>query len=130
MAPTKTHQSKLSELFAALLSIIVGAATWFGMRMITGEQDPQSHLNYWIVGYPILVFASLLIGFQFNTRPWRWGALIIAVQLVLGISTAKGGLNLLPLGVLLHVLLALPCVLAANFGSWIAKKRNQKYDQA
>jgi len=114
------------EWISALSAIAAGTVIWFSMRILTGADDPQSHLDYWRIGYPLALVASIILGYLFNVRPWRWGIYIIAIQLILGLTTLKGEPNLLPLGVIFHLVIAVPCIAMGYFGSWLSRKITAK----
>ena len=53
----------------------------------------------------------------------------MATQVYLGVSTATGDPNLLVFGVILHIVLAVPLILASYLGVWVANRTLTKADQ-
>jgi hypothetical protein len=102
-----------------LITVLLSTAIWFTMRDLTGTYDPQSHPGYVNYAYPSMIVSSLVLGYFFPHHGWLLGFYMIAVQLVLGLLLLAGDYNVLPMGVILHFILALPCMVSAWFGSWL-----------
>jgi peptidoglycan/LPS O-acetylase OafA/YrhL len=99
------------------IAVIVGMLLWFAASAISGEREPWDASIYWVVAYPITIFASGLLGYFHPHRPWRWAILLFAAQFV-AMCIRNGELgNLWPLGMLLFVVIALPAMLAAKVAS-------------
>ena len=105
-----------------LVTIVVSAAIWFIMRDLTGRYDPQTHPGYLLYAYPFMIVSSIVLGYFFPYHGWLLGFFMIGVQLVLGVFLLAHDLNMLPPGVILHLVLAIPCMASAWFGSWLARK--------
>jgi hypothetical protein len=105
-----------------LLTVLVSAAIWFSTRELTGRYDPQAHPGYLVYAYPFMIISSMVLGYFFNYHAWLLGFYMIGVQLILGVVLLAHDLNMLPLGVMLHLGLAIPCAASAWFGSWFAGK--------
>ncbi len=99
----------------------IGITVWVVSAYVSNWSDPQSAVFYWKISYPILIIFSGILGIIFPDRPWRWALYLIAAQLVMGILSVKGGLNLLPIGIVIHAIIALPCVLLSYGGGWLAR---------
>ncbi len=104
------------------LTLILSIVVWVVVRQLSGENDPQSSFYYWSIGYPILLMGSMFLGAYLPISAWRWGVLITTTQLILGMLISEGGYNLLLIGIILHVIYAVPLILFSYLGVWISKK--------
>ena len=90
----------------------LGLARWACADVVTGKAEPWDAPNYWTVFYPLAVIGAALLGFVFPQRPWRWAVTLMLMQVV--VMTATGsGFGLLPLGIVMLLVLAVPGALAA-----------------
>jgi len=103
------------------ISIGVGTFVWYFFRFNTNHADPQSIKIYWRIGYPILIMASFIISYYFSVKVWRWPLLLIFSQTIIGIVESKGGGNLLPIGIIIHLVISIPCIVAAYGGVFFRK---------
>jgi hypothetical protein len=117
------------EILKTLLSVVIGGILWIAFESGAKAQDPDAQLVYWEVGYPISVLISGILGSFFPVRPWRWGVGIIWAQFVLGLVTTTGDLNLLPPGILLYMIITIPCIISGYVGAWITSLRRRKHDK-
>lgn len=104
---------------AAVLAAVVGAGLWLLATVLSGRREPWDGGGYWMVAYPLALFACAALGRLFSQGPWRWPLILFAGQFV-AMCLRNGELgNLWPLGLVLFGLLALPGVffaaLAARF---------------
>jgi hypothetical protein len=117
-------QSRNSDLPATpygpvpfLIAVVLGAALWFGISMLTGKREPWDAQAYWALAYPAAILAAALLGYFYPERPWRWAALLFASQF-LAMCVRNGELgNLWPLGIAVFAVLALPAVIAARLAA-------------
>lgn len=107
------------------LAIVTGGVIWLGLALATGTGDPMSREPYWWFGYPAMVLMSCLLGFLFKERSWRYGIYMLASQFIIGLWTAGGDLNLLPLGLVVFAVLAVPTALAGVFGAFLSGRFRQ-----
>jgi hypothetical protein len=105
-----------------LIAVLVSTAIWLSTRELTGRYDPQTHPGYLVYAYPLMIVSAMVLGYRFHYRAWLLGFYMMGVQLVLGVLLLAHDLNMLPLGVILHLILAVPCAASAWFGSWFAGK--------
>ena len=127
------NKSTFKECIKIAIALVVGAILWMVFKNIAQSQDPTEQISYWIIGYPISIVLSGVMGIIFSDRPWRWGICIIGIQFVLGLVTMGGDLNLVPPGMVFYALLTVPCCLLGNVGSQISekwRKRNIQEDKA
>lgn len=110
------------NLIGVPLAILFGTAIWVIFWLSAGKTDPQSTLPYWKIGYPLLIVASCVLGGVFHEHPWKWGTVIILSQVILGIFVLSGDLNILPIGLAVHVVIAIPLILGSYLWRWIYRK--------
>ena len=104
---------------AYTLAIIGGAVLWQGTATISGKTEAWDDPSYWSVTYPLSILLAGWLGYQFPEKPWRWGYAIMYGQAGM-MMLFNSGFGLLPLGLILFGLLALP---AAVFAQIIARIR-------
>ena len=111
-------------LKAAGLATIGGIVLWSATACLGGRQEPWDSELYWSAAYPLALVLSGLLGFAFPDRSWRWGALMIVSQIVV-LAASASDLSMLPLGLIVLAILALPAVALAQAGArlrrWAAK---------
>ncbi len=122
MSKGRRPQTQALTGFGILITLLLSTATWFMVRDLTGTYDPQSHPGYIYYAYPSMIVSSLILGYFFPHYGWLLGFYMIAVQLVAGLLLLAGDYNVLPMGVILHFILALPCMASAWLGSWLGRK--------
>jgi hypothetical protein len=99
------------------IAIVFGAGLWFVVSALTGKREAWDTSAYWVVGYPLAMFVSALLGHHFPERSWRWPIALFEAQLVaMCIRNGEFG-NLLPLGVVLFAVIALPGVVVAKLAA-------------
>jgi hypothetical protein len=115
----------ISTVVPVAIAIVAGILAWDLVRLIGGRREAWDDPNYWVVGYPLMLGAALMLGLGFPERPWRWAVVIVAAQAVwalfLGWAT-DGSVSLFPVGLAMFAVLALPCVVAAYAGQWLARR--------
>jgi len=104
---------------AYTLAIIGGAVLWQATATISGKTEAWDDSVYWSVTYPLSILLAGWLGYQFPEKPWRWGYAIMFGQAGMMLLFSSG-FGLLPLGLILFGLLALP---AAIFAQIIARIR-------
>jgi peptidoglycan/LPS O-acetylase OafA/YrhL len=104
--------SPLSTRAAYAIAILGGAALWVLAAIFGGRREAWDAQLYWAVAYPICVLLAGALGYACPTRAWRWGLTIMLVQALVLAFTA-GDFSLLPLGLILSGVLALPLIGAA-----------------
>jgi hypothetical protein len=110
---------------AYTISIGVGIVIWFLFNLFTNVPDPQSNILYWYIGYPIFIITSFILSYYFSIKAWRWPLCLILSQLVIGIVTSNN-LNLLPLGIIVHIVISIPCFIAGYCGFFLKKNLSGK----
>lgn len=92
-----------------MIAIVGGAGLWLVAAGISGRREAWDSSIYWAVAYPLSIGLAGGLGYWIPEKPWRWGlAVMLAQALVLVASGSDFGL--LPLGLIVFSLLALPAV--------------------
>jgi hypothetical protein len=96
-----------------------GALLWLGTMGVSGRSEAWDSPLYWSVTYPLCLVLAGACGYFEPVRPWRFALTLMLVQPVVMILTSGGGLSLLPLGIIMFGILALPAILIARIGAWL-----------
>lgn len=107
---------RISERTAYGLAAAGGIVIWAAVALLGGRAEAWDSGLYWAFGYPLMLACALLLGYLAPAQPWRWGLTLLLVQaLLLVISSGDG--SLLPLGLILFGVLALPAMALAIVGA-------------
>ena len=102
------------------LSIASGAVLWSAIAMFGERREPWDAASFWTVGYPLSLMLVAAIGELYPRRTWRWAAGVTFAQIP--VMIARGAdFTLLPLGMIMLAVLALPAVLTARAGAWLRR---------
>ncbi len=113
------------------LSLAFGSALWVATALLSGRREPWDWSGYWTVSYPIAIAMAGVLGFVFPDRPWRWALAVmfpwrwaLAVMFTQAIVMIAGGsgLGLLPLGLVLLAVLALPAIGLAQLAARLRRR--------
>jgi peptidoglycan/LPS O-acetylase OafA/YrhL len=100
-----------------VISVVFGAALWFGVSALTGKREAWDASAYWVLAYPAAILACGLLAYVYPERSWRWPIALFEGQAVaMCIRNGEIG-SLLPLGVVLLAVIALPAVVVAKLAS-------------
>jgi hypothetical protein len=113
-----------NHLYAVALA--AGSLLWLGAMAASGRNEAWDSPLYWQVAYPLCLASAAALAYRAPLRPWRWALALMLVQPVVMTLTSGSSFALLPLGLILFVLLALPAILAARFGAWLRLRRETK----
>lgn len=113
-----------------VLSLASGAAIWYVIELVTGTtSNPEGPpLPYLLLNYALIIATPAVFGFYLPSKPWQWGIYVVFRQLVFGVATSVGDLNLLPLGILFYAVLAIPAMLFGFVGGFISNRLRRKSD--
>jgi hypothetical protein len=101
-------------------ALLAGTVLWSVTAALAGRREPWDWAGYWTVAYPLALLLAAVLGYAFPTRPWRWAVALMFTQAA--VMAAHGaGLSLLPLGLALLAILALPAVVLARLGARLRK---------
>jgi len=105
----------------ALIAALAGAGLWLALAAVGGRVEAWDSPLYFPVGLPLAVVAAAVLGALAPRRAWRWGGWLMAGQGTALLVSAGPG-SLLPLGLVLFALLALPCMAGALVGAWLRRR--------
>lgn len=112
-----------SEAGAAYRAALAGGALlWFATAAISGRAEAWDSSLYWTVAYPLTVGLAGWLGYRAPERPWRWGLSAMLAQAV-ALAVTGADFGLLPLGLILFSVLALPAVGLAWFTAGLRLRR-------
>jgi hypothetical protein len=101
-----------------LLSAVTGAILWLATSSLTGRREAWDSPQYWTVTYPLGIATSGLLGYLLPERAWRWGLVLMLAQAVT-LTFAASSFGLLPLGLIMFGVLAVPSMIAARVAAGI-----------
>jgi len=96
-------------MFAYGIALLGGALLWLATARIGGKAEAWDSSLYWSATYPLSVVLAGCLGYWVPQKPWRWGLAVMAAQIVSLVLT-DSGFGLLPLGLVLFAVLALPAM--------------------
>lgn len=101
------------------IALIGGAGLWIAASVISGRSEAWDSLLYWNVAYPLAIALAGILGYMAPEKPWRWALAVMLVQPVVMMITTSTSFSLLPLGLILFAVLALPAIVIAGLGSYM-----------
>jgi hypothetical protein len=107
-----------------VLTAAVAATVWLAPWFLLGRKEAWDHWTYFIVSIPVMSMVAAYAGFQARSRWWRWPLTLVLAQFATALLLGGFG-NLLPLGIVVFMVLALPMAIAAAVAAWIARRREQ-----
>ena len=110
------------EVITFGLTAIMGLAVWLGITVVSGEEEAwDSHL-FFVVGLPLMVFASGVAGYIAPERFLIWGIAVVSLQPVALLlhSSVLGPLFLV--GLFTFGVFAGVCMLSAWVGATLGRK--------
>ena len=104
-----------------LIAALAGAGLWLALAALGGRAEAWDSPLYFPVGLPLAILVAALLGALAPVRAWRWGGWLMGGQGAALLLTVGPG-SLLPLGLVLFAVLALPCMLGALAGAWLRRR--------
>ena len=114
-----SNVNKQAVMHVYVIALIGGAVLWLGTSIISGRGEAWDSPLYWYMAYPLAIALAGLLGYIAPQKPWRWALAIMLIQPVVMMMTASSSFSLLPLGLILFAVLALPAVVVARIGSYL-----------
>jgi hypothetical protein len=99
-----------------------GALAWLLTMVVSGRTEAWDSPVYWSAAYPACLALAAAQAYFTPDRPWRWALAIMLVQPLVMIVTSGGSFGLLPLGLVLFGVLAIPALLAAHAAAWVGNR--------
>lgn len=101
------------------IAATAGALLWLGTMAVSGRNEAWDSPLYWSVAYPLCLLFAGVFGYVEPARPWRFALALMLVQPVVMILTSGSSFSLLPLGVIMFAILALPAIIVARISAWL-----------
>ena len=98
-----------------------GALIWILISGASGKKEAWDSELYFSIGMPAICLLAALLGFLEPKRTWRWGAAPLAGQFLAMLFMVGPG-NLLPLGLIVFGVLAIPPILLARLGAYLRNR--------
>ncbi len=106
-------------LYAVLAAL--GVAVWLLPWLLLGGREAWDHSSYFTVSIPLMSAAAAYAGFRAPIRTWRWPLALALAQFAAALVLGGFG-NLLPLGLVVFAILAVPMVVTASLGASAARR--------
>ncbi len=100
---------KLTTKQAYAAATLGGALLWLLAAAIGGRSEAWDSPLYWLLSYPLSIGLAGGIGYWAPEKPWRWGLAVMLAQAVV-LLVSSSSLGLLPLGLIVFSILALPAI--------------------
>jgi hypothetical protein len=110
---------------AYAIATLGGSLLWLLGMMLGGRQEAWDSPLYWTVCYPLALVLAAVIGWKVPERAWRWALAIMLAQAVM-LAAAAGDFSLLPLGLMLFAVLALPLIGVATVAASLRRRRRAR----
>lgn len=110
--------------WAYVAAIGGGAILWLVTTGISGKKEAWDSSLYWSAAYPLAIGLAGGLGYWVPEKPWRWGLAVMLAQAVVLVMVGSD-YSLLPLGLILFSVLALPAVALAQFLAKIRLRREK-----
>lgn len=122
LSPTQAVEWMKKNFWLYLVAIVCGVSVWALVSTASGKREAWDSGLYFSVGMPIVCVMSAALGFFEPTRSWRWGVTPLIGQFFWMLLTQGPG-NLLPLGVVVFGVLAVPAIITARIGAFFGNNR-------
>ncbi len=109
------------EYWLLIAAAAGGALIWVLISTASGKREAWDSELYFSIGMPAVCLLAALLGFLEPKRTWRWGAAPLAGQF-LAMLVMVGPGNLLPLGMIVFAVLAIPPILVARLGAYLRNR--------
>jgi len=110
------------DVWLYVVAVVVGIVVWIIVSSLSHKREAWDSDLYFLVGVPVVCFVSAILGVVEPNKPWRWGVAPLAGQFV-WMLVSQGPGNLLPLGIVVFGILAIPSMLTAQLGALVGKMR-------
>lgn len=104
------------------LAVAGGALLWLGTMAASGRNEAWDSPLYWSITYPLCIGLAAVLGYVEPVHPWRWALSLMLVQPIVMMLTSGSSFGLLPLGLILFAMLALPPILATRVAARLRRR--------
>jgi anaerobic C4-dicarboxylate transporter len=112
---------RLTNAQAYVLAGAIGAGLWIAVMAISGRREAWDSPLYWTAAYPAGIAVAGVLGYLVPERAWRWALVLMSAQAVV-LALAAASFGLLPLGLIMFGILALPGAGVASLAA-VARRR-------
>jgi peptidoglycan/LPS O-acetylase OafA/YrhL len=120
----KQGAMQTTERNLLLVTVAVGVAVWLIPWVLLAGREAWDHWTYFIISVPAMSVIAGYAGFRAKFRSWRWPLTLVLAQFATALLLGGFG-NLLPLGIVVFMVFAVPMFITAAVGAWIARRREQ-----
>lgn len=113
---TQPVKESVTHIYA--IALIGGAGLWLLTSIISGRSEAWDSPLYWNVAYPLAIVLAGVLGYVAPEKPWRWALAVMLIQPVVMLFTTSSSFSLLPLGLIMFAILAIPAVVVASIGRY------------
>jgi hypothetical protein len=112
-----TPRNQEASWLPFVLAATSGVVLWYATAMAAGKREAWDGGVYWIVGYPLSIALSALLGRRYPEIAFFWPFVHFWSQFAaMAMRNGEVG-NLWPLGLIGITTLALPCAIAAEIAA-------------
>jgi len=105
------------------IALLGGAGLWLVTTAVSGRAEAWDAPLYWSVAYPLAICLAGILGYAAPEKPWRWALAVMLAQPVVMMFTAPGSASMLPLGIIVFAVLALPAIGLAQLAGYARRRR-------
>ena len=109
------------DTWLVVTAVTGGIVVWLLVSAFAHKREAWDSDLYFTLGLPAVCLLSALLGYLEPSKAWRWGAAPVVGQALVMLLTQSPG-NLLPLGIVMFGVLALPSIVTAKMGAYAAKR--------
>lgn len=102
----------MSDRIAYVAALAGGALLWVVTATLAGRTEAWDAPAYWTVTYPLAIALAAVVGYLAPRRAWRWALAVFLAQ-ALALTATASSFGLLPLGMIMFAVIALPAVVTA-----------------
>jgi len=92
---------------------------------MSGRREAWDSPLYWSAAYPLCIALAAVLAYFAPERPARWAFAVMLVQPLVMVLSSGGDFGLLPLGLMLFAILALPAFAAAKVAASVRLRRGR-----
>jgi hypothetical protein len=119
LSPVRTSTCYVASVVTGLMSslgILLLAGILSGRMAETLRREAWDVDLYWLIGLPLCYIVAGVLGWLGAERISRWPLVMMGTQALVMLLFSGNGFSLLPLGLILFAILALPGILTAWIG--------------
>jgi peptidoglycan/LPS O-acetylase OafA/YrhL len=107
---------------AYAIAAVGGALLWIATMAATGRSEAWDSPHYWQITYPLCIVLAAILGYVQPERPWRWALTVMWIQALAMMLTSGSSWSLLPLGLIMFAVLAVPLIIAGGIAARVRRR--------